>query len=322
MSQLKPLPEQAYQFFLGQSLPEFDQIVKGNVCIKKLSKYRYRITYSKIGKFLMYQVWNKDDANKQNDNRIVKYVSAKEWVTLFKKINNNILKENKKPLFTPTAIMETENRVYAFVIHTVDLNSYDKVVFTVSTKEISLQNNTSKKLIQLPLGKCNDVRFDIDSSIFPFPSDDSISCMKNKTAEEISKNYKFSITRDDNFSDDDLNYERYIVNVPVQILISNLSYSGIEINDNDNGYFVNGLKNANYTTESTTIFLSKGVVVTDSRDDSGDFDGYFAIDKGIVKYFLINNSVFDTLPMTDPFPRFDSISFINIENIKINCPYY
>jgi hypothetical protein len=39
---------------LSQSLPSFDQIVKGNVNIKKLSKYRYRITFSKIGKFLVY----------------------------------------------------------------------------------------------------------------------------------------------------------------------------------------------------------------------------------------------------------------------------
>jgi hypothetical protein len=29
-------------------------------------------------------------------------------------------------------------------------------------KEISLQNNTSKKLVQLPCGKCNNMRFDID----------------------------------------------------------------------------------------------------------------------------------------------------------------
>jgi hypothetical protein len=138
---------------LSQSLPSFDQIVKGDVCIKKLSKYRYRITFSKIGKFLVYQVWDKDDV-KMNAKRQVGYVSAKEWVKLFKTF-----------LFTPTAIMETENRVYAFVIHTVDLNSCDKVVFTVSTEEISLQNNTSKKLVQLPLGKCNHVRFDIDDYI-------------------------------------------------------------------------------------------------------------------------------------------------------------
>jgi hypothetical protein len=85
-------------------------------------------------------------------------VSAKGWVELFNTLNNSL----DKPLFTPTTIMETENRVYAFVIHTVSLNFCDKVVFTVSTKEISPQKNTSKKLIQLPLGKCNHVRFDID----------------------------------------------------------------------------------------------------------------------------------------------------------------
>jgi hypothetical protein len=104
---------------------------------------------------------DKDDV-KMNAKRQVQYVSAKEWVKSFNERNsNNFL--DVKTLFTPTTIMETENRVYAFVIHTVDLNSCDKVVFTVSTKEISLQNNTSKKLIQLPLGKCNNVRFDIDT---------------------------------------------------------------------------------------------------------------------------------------------------------------
>jgi hypothetical protein len=150
------------QIIYGQSLPSFDQIVKGNVNIKKLSKYRYRITFSKIGKFLLYQVWDKDNVNKMNAKRQVGYVSAKEWVKSFNERNsNNFL--DVKTLFTPTAIMETENRVYAFVIHTVDLNSCDKVVFTVSTEEISLQNNTSKKLVQLPLGKCNHVRFDIDA---------------------------------------------------------------------------------------------------------------------------------------------------------------
>jgi nitrate/nitrite transporter NarK len=38
------------------------------------------------------------------------------------------------------------------------------VVFTVSTKEISLQNNTSKKLIQIPCGKFKNMRFDIDDA--------------------------------------------------------------------------------------------------------------------------------------------------------------
>jgi hypothetical protein len=139
----------------------FDQIVKGDVSIKKLSEHRYRITFRKIGKFLMYQVWDKDSKN-LNKNRLVGYVSAKTWVRAIKK-NNEGLEENGKPLFTPTTIMETEDDcVYAFVIHKAYLNSHDQVVFTVSTKEISLQNNTSKKLVRLPCGKCNNARFDID----------------------------------------------------------------------------------------------------------------------------------------------------------------
>jgi hypothetical protein len=312
------LPDQAmYQFFLGQSLPSFDQIVKGNVNIKKLSKYRYRITFSKIGKFLMYQVWDKDDVNKMNAKRQVQYVSAKEWVKSFKERNsNNFL--DVKTLFTPTTIMETENRVYAFVIHTVDLNSCDKVVFTVSTKEISHQNNTSKKLIQLPEGKCNDVRFDIDNSIFPFPPlDDWISCINNKIAEEISKNYKFSIT----FSDTDRYYERYTVNgnITLETLKTFLFYSEMIENTNlnpndDNRYFLNGLKSGKYTTG--TILLSKGVGVVVS--DSDDFDGYFAIEKGIVQYFLILKSIFDN---DNTIPKFfNSISFINTQNIV--CPSF
>lgn len=34
----------------------YDQVVKGNVSIKKIRKHMYRITFSKIGKFLRYQV--------------------------------------------------------------------------------------------------------------------------------------------------------------------------------------------------------------------------------------------------------------------------
>jgi hypothetical protein len=168
--------------------PSFDQIVKGNVSIKKLSEQRYRITFSKIGKFLMYQVWDKDSPA-LNKKRSVGYVSAKKWVTAYKKINEN-LDKNGKPLFTPTTIMETEDdHIYAFVIHKACLNSHDQVVFTVSTKEISLQNNTSKKLTQLPIGKCNNMRFDIDSGFedkcsdrigygqFCYPKNDGCECV-------------------------------------------------------------------------------------------------------------------------------------------------
>jgi hypothetical protein len=100
--------------------------------------------------------------NKINDNRKVGYISAKDWVKVFKKGNEELEKKGK-PLFTPTTVMETEDDCnYAFVIHNAKINSSGHVVFTVSTKEISPQNNTSKKLIKLPVGKCNNVRFDID----------------------------------------------------------------------------------------------------------------------------------------------------------------
>ncbi len=140
------------------SSPSFDQIVKGNVTIKKLSKYRYRITFSKIGKFLKYQVWDKDNTN-LNDKRIVFYQSATQWVNSFVEKNTKLKRDNK-PLFTPTTIMETDNdKKFAFIIQKAYFNSCDQVVFTVSTNEIS---SSSTKLTRLPIGKLHNVRFDID----------------------------------------------------------------------------------------------------------------------------------------------------------------
>ena len=173
----------------GQS---FDQIVKGNISIKRLSEHRYRITFSKIGKFLMYQVQDKDNASKQNDNRIVRYVSAKNWVKVFIGVNK-ILEDNynDEPLFAPTTIMETEDDdIYAFVIHKACLNSHGQVVFTVSTKEISIGNDTSSQKLmpnrQLPKGKCNNVRFDIDSDPPP-PAD----CYGPGPKQDISLCYRY-----------------------------------------------------------------------------------------------------------------------------------
>lgn len=148
--------------------PGFDYIVKGNVSIKKLSKHKYNITFSKIGKFLMYQVWDKDNVNNMNDQRYVAYVSAKKWVSAFQQ-TNAFLDKNSEPLFTPTTIMEIENDNYAFVIDKIFFDRRDRIVFTVSTKHISPSNNSSKKLIKIPNGNFNHVRFDIDI--------DSTTCM-------------------------------------------------------------------------------------------------------------------------------------------------
>jgi hypothetical protein len=143
--------------------PEFGQIVKGNVTIIKLSKYRYRITFSKIGKIIVYQFWDKDNLDKINNKRVLINVSAKKWIKAFKTYNEK-LEEIDEPLFTPTTIMETpDDDAYAFIIHKVCFDSNDRVVFIVSTEEISLQNNTLKKMIQLPCRKFDNMRFDIES---------------------------------------------------------------------------------------------------------------------------------------------------------------
>jgi len=140
---------------------KFDQVVKGNIDIKKCSKNKYEITFSKIGKFLLYQVWSPDNSIQQNENRSVKYVNAKEWVKLFLETNKK-LKDSGKPLSTPTTVMEIGYKKYIFVINKAKLNKDGHVVFEVSTKEIKLSNDTSKELLKIPHGHYKNVRFDID----------------------------------------------------------------------------------------------------------------------------------------------------------------
>ncbi len=69
---------------------EYDQILSGDVKIKKVSNddYTHKITFSKknISKVLMYQVWS-DTSAKLNNDRIVKEVNATSWVkSAFRKV--------------------------------------------------------------------------------------------------------------------------------------------------------------------------------------------------------------------------------------------
>ena len=165
-------------------------------------------------------------------------MSAKNWVKIFKKGNERL--ENGKPLFAPTTIMETEDDdIYAFVIHKACLNSHGQVVFTVSTKEISLQNNTSKKLVQLPCGKCNNVRFDIDDNSLVDTlkniitmeydrQDDGYSIYKNVRIYDALNNQiqQLTKTRLTKILDDkNIGYDRngmyYVINTKNQLDISN-----------------------------------------------------------------------------------------------------
>jgi hypothetical protein len=141
------------------SFPDFDQVVEGNVDIKQLSKKKYKITFNKIGKFLKYQTWS-DSSKTLNENRSVYYQKAKLWVQDFNKLNAS-LKASDKPLFKPTTVMEIGNNKYLFVLDKAKLNRKGQVIFKVSTKEI---NSSDKKMLKLPRGHHDGVRFDIDEN--------------------------------------------------------------------------------------------------------------------------------------------------------------
>ena len=144
----------------------FDHLVKGDVIIKKLKKkHEYRITFSKVygDRFLFYQVFNKDNTDSVNYQRFAAYITIKNYINIYKNINNANTILNK-PLFIPTTIMELPNfHKHTFVIRNVYFNSQKRVVFMVSTKKINIQNNNLKNLTQIPSGKFKHVRFDIDA---------------------------------------------------------------------------------------------------------------------------------------------------------------
>lgn len=150
-----------------QEQPSFDQIVKGNINIKQLCNKnkvkinKYKITFNKIGKFLKYQTWS-DSNETLNEHRKVNYQIAKIWIQQFTNLNAS-LKNSNKPLFTPTTVMEIGNNKYIFVIYNAKINFKNEVVFIVSTQDIALSSSTFKQLLNIPCGRYDNVRFDIDA---------------------------------------------------------------------------------------------------------------------------------------------------------------
>jgi hypothetical protein len=74
---------------------EYDQILSGDVKIKKVSNddYTHKITFSKknISKVLMYQVWS-DTSAKLNNDRRVREINATTWVkSAFRKVEEGSL---------------------------------------------------------------------------------------------------------------------------------------------------------------------------------------------------------------------------------------
>jgi len=151
---------------------EFDQILSGDVKIKKLnnSNKEYEIKFSKknLSKILMYQIWSSTSAA-LNSSREVREVKAKKWVKA----------AFPKPLppavpYTPTTVMELhddedeghegKDKKHVFVINNAKVKD-GHVVFHVSSKDIdpNSTNKQVKKLKKIPVGEFHNARFDIDS---------------------------------------------------------------------------------------------------------------------------------------------------------------
>jgi hypothetical protein len=142
-----------------ESKKNFDQVVEGNINIKQLqlSKKKYKITIYKIGKFLRYQAWSSFFEPLNND-RSVYYQNAKQWIKNFSLLNESNIH------FKPTTVMKIGNNNYLFVIDKAKLNNKGRVVFKVSTKEIKI---SGKKMLKIPCGDHDGVRFDIDGETIP-----------------------------------------------------------------------------------------------------------------------------------------------------------
>ena len=190
-----------------------------------MSKHNYKITFSKIEKFLIYQVWDKDNVN-LNEKRIIFYQSATQWVNSFVERNKKLKRDNK-PLFTPTTIMETDNdKNFAFIIQNAYFNSCDQVVFTVSTNEIS---SSSTKLTRLPIGKLHNVRFDIDPVGVSFDEIDSRT-VYGKIPGGTIQSFSDNVTRLC-WYDDQLDFVNMFLKIGGQKKFYNDPAMNIEINE-------------------------------------------------------------------------------------------
>lgn len=159
----------------------YDQVLSGDVTIKKIRNNDYKITFSKknISNMLMYQVYSKDYATLNKHRRAV-YIKATDWV-------KSVFAYTFPNSFRPTTIMEFSNKEcpfhhqgkecgfdydvcrHIFVINYAKVNNKGQVVFYVSTNNIVLpknankQNKQHKKLKEIPQGEFHNVRFDIDA---------------------------------------------------------------------------------------------------------------------------------------------------------------
>ena len=137
----------------------FDFVVKAEkVVIKEKGDNNYKVKLAGVGDFLKYQVWSNTNANTNNINgdRSVFLLRAKDWVEQFKIVNSN-----NSIRFTPTTVIEIDNKKYVTVITNAEFKN-KKVIFHMSTDDVKFNNKKMEKMNKLPKGEFLNVRFDID----------------------------------------------------------------------------------------------------------------------------------------------------------------
>ena len=137
----------------------FNFVVKADkVVIKEQGDNNYKVKLTGVGEFLKYQTWSNTNANNINDDRKVYLVRTKKWVELFKTANSYI----SNP-FTPTTVIEIDNKRFVTIMTNAKFK-YNKVIFYMSTDDVTFDSKKMKKMNKLPKGEYHNVRFDIDDS--------------------------------------------------------------------------------------------------------------------------------------------------------------
>ena len=140
----------------------FDFVVKAEkVVIKEKGDNNYKVKLAGLSDFLKYQVWSSTNANNVNGDRSVFLLHAKDWVEQFNIVNSN--NSNNSIRFTPTTVIEIDNKKYVTVITNAEFKN-KKVIFHMSTYDVKLNSKKMKKMNKLPKGEFYNVRFDIDDS--------------------------------------------------------------------------------------------------------------------------------------------------------------
>jgi len=182
MSTPTPLSTPAPTLPPGPPCREYDQVLSGDVTIKKKSNGKHEIKFDSenISDILIYQTWS-DKWPQLNADREVLTLKATKWV----KFNFVNADPNAPVPYQPTCVMELDDGAcpfhkgkheecrHVFVIEDAKLKKEKNckkksVVFTVSSNNMTLPPNSKHKvklLKKIPHGHFKNVRFDIDDDL-------------------------------------------------------------------------------------------------------------------------------------------------------------